>query len=286
MHTRTNIIFSTLLFLPLVVVLFLTTSGFINSLATVVWLLIFSVYYSCVVLWQLTTSVRLEKKYYQLHTDWSEKYRGRTEIEEYNLRKIAGILTGNTGNWMAVSKVHLYMVKLDDKEEAAENIEKSMEILSMACDELDGLTHLMRSETVKGMGLLFAIESAINRVEADKSIETVFEVNGEMSDLDEDTEVVIFRMVQEWIRNILRYAKATTIKVILTCNPDDLEIIIQDDGKWKKERYHYDSPETLLKVATTILAGNFKIVKEEEQLTSLHISIPCKDKVSLLMFKN
>jgi signal transduction histidine kinase len=56
-------------------------------------------------------------------------------------------------------------------------------------------------------------------------------MNQDEFDLDEARAVVVFRIVQESITNIARYAQATQINIDLAQNGDELRVTVQDDGQ-------------------------------------------------------
>jgi signal transduction histidine kinase len=55
-------------------------------------------------------------------------------------------------------------------------------------------------------------------------------MNRDEFDLDESRAVVVFRIVQESITNVARYAQATQIKIHLEQGDNALRVTVQDDG--------------------------------------------------------
>ena len=46
----------------------------------------------------------------------------------------------------------------------------------------------------------------------------------------ETEEIFLYRAVQEWLNNIMKYAKARTVEIQLVTHPDEFMIMIEDDG--------------------------------------------------------
>jgi signal transduction histidine kinase len=56
-------------------------------------------------------------------------------------------------------------------------------------------------------------------------------VEGSETAINPETNIVLYRMVQEVIRNVAKFAHATAIKVLLTYSKDALSIQVEDNGK-------------------------------------------------------
>jgi len=52
-----------------------------------------------------------------------------------------------------------------------------------------------------------------------------------VSRLPSQMELTCFRMVQEALTNVVRHANANKVNVILTQNGDDIQLVIEDDGR-------------------------------------------------------
>src|SRR5664279_824673 len=56
------------------------------------------------------------------------------------------------------------------------------------------------------------------------------DTNGNQYRLDAQQELIIFRIVQEVLHNIIRHAKATSIRVLFHFKPENVFLQIVDDG--------------------------------------------------------
>jgi PAS domain S-box-containing protein len=81
------------------------------------------------------------------------------------------------------------------------------------------------------MGLIAALEWLCNESSSRTDIPCILRMNQDEFDLDEARAVVVFRIVQESITNIARYAQATQINIDLAQNGDELRVTVQDDGQ-------------------------------------------------------
>ncbi|KAB8185506.1 sensor histidine kinase [Microbispora catharanthi] len=63
-----------------------------------------------------------------------------------------------------------------------------------------------------------------------------FEVRGEERRLEADTELVLYRVLQEGLTNALRHAKAEHVHGTLTFGDDQVALVVRDDGTGRDDR--------------------------------------------------
>ncbi|MEV4458225.1 sensor histidine kinase [Microbispora sp. NPDC049633] len=67
-------------------------------------------------------------------------------------------------------------------------------------------------------------------------ISVSFEVRGEERRLEPDTELVLYRVLQEGLTNALRHAKAEHVRGTLAFGDDRVVLMVSDDGKGRDDR--------------------------------------------------
>ena len=80
------------------------------------------------------------------------------------------------------------------------------------------------------MGLHPAIEWLCHEAADRSSLDCTFETDGTVTELSEERSVVLFRIVQESLTNITRYAHAAQVQVTLEYASHSLQLTVQDDG--------------------------------------------------------
>jgi two-component system nitrate/nitrite sensor histidine kinase NarX len=96
-------------------------------------------------------------------------------------------------------------------------------------DEIIGL----REGSQRGKPFITLLSEALDRFQRQWGIATSVELIGEEGDwaITSQVELQLLRIVQEAIANVHRHAHASTVKVRLKKEGDDLSLEIQDDGK-------------------------------------------------------
>ena len=129
--------------------------------------------------------------------------------------------------------IHLHAAQRAAGEEALarQHTETAMEMANAAVKQLKTLSFTLRPAQLDLLGLVAAVQSAVQRVA--EPAELAFSVTArgaEPPKLGENAAVVM-RLVQEALTNILRHAKATLITVRLRFLPDGrIGVLIVDDG--------------------------------------------------------
>lgn len=88
----------------------------------------------------------------------------------------------------------------------------------------------LRPAMLDELGLVPALEWLASDLTERTGIDSTFETSGDPVRLPGETEVALFRITQEAIRNIERHADATTIVVRASFHPSKVEVRVVDDG--------------------------------------------------------
>jgi signal transduction histidine kinase len=75
------------------------------------------------------------------------------------------------------------------------------------------------------------LRSQLNIIQKAGLHETHFEMHGEETPLDPGKKLIVFRIAQEALNNVLKHAAARNISVVLMYLPDKTLLSINDDGR-------------------------------------------------------
>lgn len=109
-------------------------------------------------------------------------------------------------------------------------VARSENILNDMHTEIRSIAFNLMPQTLIQHGLVPALKEMTIRInETGKVIASVSEFNIP-SRLKEVHEISIYRIIQEWINNVIKYAEAEKIEVQLVGHADEISITIEDDG--------------------------------------------------------
>lgn len=159
-----------------------------------------------------------------------EIVKSQLEIQEQTLQNISWELHDNVGQLLSVARMQLNILQPDVSQKQKSIVNETGELISKSLQELRSLSKLLNPEVVKNMGLEEAIQLEIDRFNRLNFIDAAFNINGESVPIDQKDEIILFRILQEFLSNSVKHSKTTKLDVNLTFTPQNLVIIVQDYG--------------------------------------------------------
>jgi signal transduction histidine kinase len=155
------------------------------------------------------------------------------EGQEKERQKLAGDLHDSVGATLATARLQFSHLKkhknsLDNLDDIFSNTE---ELLSQAYHEIRNMSHLKNSGVLAKKSLVPAIENLAKNASVSTSLQVEVNHYGLEDRLDNNLEISIFRIIQELVTNIIKHANASEASITLTQHDDDLNIIVEDNGK-------------------------------------------------------
>jgi signal transduction histidine kinase len=155
----------------------------------------------------------------------------KLEMQEQNMQHISKELHDNIGQLVSLAKLHLNTIDRAIGTKNLEKIEYSVELLTTALEDMRDISKSLSLELIKEKGLLRAIENQVGQLVKTGRYRSHFELIGNYDFQEEQKEIILFRILQEAINNIIRHAHASTIDIILDCKPGVIQMLIRDNGK-------------------------------------------------------
>jgi signal transduction histidine kinase len=128
--------------------------------------------------------------------------------------------------------IHLHAAqRAPDADKARQHTETAMDMANGAVQQLKTLSFALRPAQLDLLGLVAAVQSAVQRIAEPAGL--AFEVcaRGEEPPKLGETASVALRLVQEALTNIVRHAKATHVHVRLRFLPQErIGVLVIDDG--------------------------------------------------------
>lgn len=109
--------------------------------------------------------------------------------------------------------------------------ERSLDMIDTSIRELRRVAHNMMPEMLVKFGLDEALKEYCNSLNATKLIAVKYQSFGMDARLDSSKEIIVYRIVQELLNNILKHAAASETLVQLVKEESRLSIVVEDNGK-------------------------------------------------------
>ena len=171
----------------------------------------------------------------QLHEAQREQQiismRSMLEGQEKERTRIARDLHDGLGNLLSSLKVNFGSLQINLDDQNSKNIYgTASQMIDEACTEVRKIAHEMMPQSLKRLGLRRALEDMVQKMDAIHGFTAEFQVHGTEKTFDDTTNVMLFRIVQEAMNNIVKYAQATDVSVQITYSRDWFDLTIEDDG--------------------------------------------------------
>jgi signal transduction histidine kinase len=113
---------------------------------------------------------------------------------------------------------------------AAGHIESALQLNRETQQELKLIIDELRPAALEGRGLAQAVHDYASRWQEHTGITTSTTISGEQP-LPLDVEQVLYRVLQESLSNVARHAEADSVQLSLSISPDQVTLVITDDGR-------------------------------------------------------
>ncbi len=199
--------------------------------------------------------------------------------QEVERERIARDLHDSLGGLLSTVKLHFDAIQAKNPEITVQKeYTKAYTLLDEACTEVRTISNNMQPGALLRMGIVPAINDLINRIGSEDTPHMEFIHYGALKDLPTSLTLHLYRIVQELLYNCIKHAQAKEVLVQLIRNEEDLEIMVEDDGKG------YDPSDVKKGMGTenvsarvNFLKGEISIHSEEGVGTTTTITIPYKD---------
>jgi two-component system, NarL family, sensor kinase len=151
--------------------------------------------------------------------------------EETERHRIAETLHDEVGAILSSAKLHLLGIKencLDEKDSKLYG--KGKELLNDVIQKVRGISHNLHSNILKEFGLNEAIRHFVRKITEGNILHSSAEMDDNYKTINTEDDISIYRMVQELINNILKYAKATEFRISSVFKGNELNIVLFHNG--------------------------------------------------------
>ena len=204
------------------------------------------------------------------------------EGQERERTRIARDLHDGLGNLLSTLKVNIGSLQIDFHDNNSKKIYGSAsKMIDEACTEVRKIAHEMMPEALKKLGLRKALEDLVLKMDAIHEFNAEFHVHGVEKTFDDNINVMLFRIVQEALNNIVKYAKAKEVSVQVTYSEEWFDLTIEDDGiGFDPNALENKKGMGLKSIAfrTDFIGGTYDLNSHPEVGTLVTINIPLNNK--------
>lgn len=245
----------------------------IVPMATIVFLLILT--YG---LWTVRISSRRKQLQFQ-----QELLKSKIEIQNQTFQNISQEIHDNIGQVLSLVKLNLHTADFKDVPATMEKIKCSKELVGKAITDLRDLSKSLSAEMIKEIGLHKTIQREMALMSKTGQYEAVFKEHGQPFRFDKQKELILFRIFQEVVNNIINHARAKTVIVRLFYESRLFNLTVSDDGDGFDDRQLHSEDDFGLGIRNmqtraALIGASFQLTSTRGKGTTVSIRLPLDNK--------
>lgn len=229
-------------------------------------------------------SLKLQEQFEELRSNQERIIlESQLEVREQTFQYVSKEIHDNIIQTLSLAQLTLNRIDQNmlSTNESLQQIKAVRELQSKILSDLNSMSKTLDADIIDSHGLMVAVQIEIERWQKIFDNKIVLLVEGEALHLPKNTELFIFRIIQEAISNTLRHAGAPKMIVAIRYDENETRVTIEDNGKGFNFGTIYDLKDPTkmsglknMKKRTEILGGTFNIRTKPGQGTSITVTIP------------
>lgn len=169
-----------------------------------------------------------EKKNLELHFK-QQLLQSQLEMQEQTFNTISREIHDNVGQVLSLAKVQINIM------EQGQTLDRVLlgdvkESIGKAMADLRDIAHSLNSDRIMQSSLAEVSDHELQRINRLGIIKTELNVEGKEINIDQQRKLILLRILQESLQNIIKHAHASKVKVSYCYNADHLKLDIADNG--------------------------------------------------------
>ncbi len=175
------------------------------------------------------TAFLMEKMEAELHFQ-NELVQTQIEIKDQTLSEISKELHDNIGQILSVAIMQVNMYSKDVNKISTNEMDDLKGVLAKSLDEIRILSKIINRENFANLNFEEAISLDLERIRKLKKIQCDFEIVGDIPEINKEHELIIYRIFQEAIHNVLRHSHSEIITLKMESTNNTMTIKLIDQG--------------------------------------------------------
>jgi two-component system sensor histidine kinase UhpB len=150
--------------------------------------------------------------------------------QESERRRIARELHDEVGQALTAVVLQLDRVARRAGPEREDGVAEARETVRASLEEVRGIVRRLRPEALDDLGLRSALAALTNDVARRTGVRVERRIAPDLPVLDPEEELVVYRVAQEALTNVVRHAGARSAELALRVREGRVELIVSDEG--------------------------------------------------------
>jgi signal transduction histidine kinase len=199
--------------------------------------------------------------------------------EETERSRLARDLHDGVGGLLAGVKFSMSNMKgnIILTEENANAFNNVIVQLDQSIAELRRVSHNMMPESLIKYGLKETLENYCESLNQPGKLNVKLQTYNLQQRMEQNTEIVIYRIIQELLNNVIKHADAKNVLIQLVREGNHFNLTVEDDGKgFDMNEVSRGAGLANIKARAEYLNGNADIISKKGEGTSVHVEGICE----------
>jgi len=194
------------------------------------------------------------------------------EIRENTLREVGRDIHDNLGQ--IASLVRINLAGIIENAGSSAQISNSVELMDELIDEMRDLSHSLTDGNRLSLGLNGRIESDLKRLHHLEELTIEKEGSLPEGSLDQEREILLYRIFQEALTNALKHSDASRIRIKLAEETGIIHLEVTDNGKGFNPKVMGGNGIMNMKSRAAIMGGTITLANANPSGTTLTVNLP------------
>jgi signal transduction histidine kinase len=202
----------------------------------------------------------------------------QVEVREQTMQTLAADLHDNIGQLLSLTAATLDISEDEQKDELKDRLKTGRALVIKSIKEMRLLSKIMQGTGILKKGLENAISMDVEYIKKTKIFDVIFEASTTLSGKQSpDRELIIFRIFQEVMNNIIKHSKATRVLINLDYTNESMTLELNDNGVG----FDYSANSSVeglgiqnIEKRVVLLSGSVRFEKAAPHGTIVYVKIP------------
>ncbi len=187
----------------------------------------------------------------------------------------------NVNQMLNMVRMNLHWLAKNPLNENETLLHDTGEMIDTLIMDTNNISHTLNTEYLEKKGLISSLKEEVAWVNNSKKIRCNINISGITKKFEPQTEVMVFRIAQEAVQNVIKHAEADCIEITLRYEPGIFEMSVRDNGRgFDPGQHHYSGSVGMQSMSrrAMIVEGKLKIDSSLGKGTNVMLQIPYTDK--------
>lgn len=210
-----------------------------------------------------------------------EKYAAQKEVakaiintQENERSEIAKELHDNVNQLLTTAKLYIENINYFPAQKESFS-QKSIALVQKSINEIRSLSKQLVTPVINDIGFKATIDELLNHYSSMNLFQIDLAYNLEETQVEKGLQLTIYRIIQEQMNNIVKYAKASVVRISVQACMQNIDVTISDNGVgFDKRKVTKGLGINNMKNRAEVYKGDFRIRSTEGNGTVVQVTFP------------